>query len=286
MWTSKLGNKYSKELIDKLDTEYHHRLQLLRRCPHNAHCFDCGEGETSHASVNIGVFLCERCADIHRAMGTHISKVKGCMGTYLWGPDEVARMEQVGNRVAEAQYGDVKPDKCATREERLARCQRKYHKVVAVPTPPTSPAGVTSGSPKTLVAGMPGSPKPLLQSGRLAGGIESMPEPAPGPGMLLGRRRHSRPQSDLDFDTVFKETIGAPALSSKKDSPNAGARPGNTMIPNFAPMPFRQLKTGTAGKGPLETPSGVVPISPPKKPANVNLSPEASDPMWDDFGNW
>jgi len=130
MWTSKLGNKYPREQIDKLDNEHHRVLQQLRKKPANAICADCGENETTWASVSLGVFVCVHCADVHRAVGTHISKIKGCSGTYLWGPDEISRMQQLGNAAVRAQLGRIndecRPEKSATKEERVALCRKKY----------------------------------------------------------------------------------------------------------------------------------------------------------------
>merc|ERR550514_2295606 len=97
MWKSKLGTAYPKELIDKLDAEHHRTLKQFRTLPENRRCFDCQALETNWASVNLGVFLCTRCASVHRGLGTHVSKVKSCMGTYLWGPDEIQRMREMGN---------------------------------------------------------------------------------------------------------------------------------------------------------------------------------------------
>jgi len=49
---------------------------LLARDEQNKYCADCGQKGTGWASWNIGVFLCIKCASVHRKMGTHISKVK------------------------------------------------------------------------------------------------------------------------------------------------------------------------------------------------------------------
>lgn len=43
--------------------------------PDNRFCADCETREPRWASVNLGIFICETCAGIHRDMGTHISKV-------------------------------------------------------------------------------------------------------------------------------------------------------------------------------------------------------------------
>jgi len=104
MWKSKLGTEYSKDLIDRLDAEHHRTLKQLRTMPENRCCADCKAPESNWASVNLGIFLCTRCASVHRGLGTHVSKTKSCMGTYLWGPDEIARMRAMGNAKAARVY--------------------------------------------------------------------------------------------------------------------------------------------------------------------------------------
>lgn len=125
-WTSKLGNTYPKEQIDSLDKQHHEALKQLRREPANRVCAECEERDTTWASVTLGVFLCVRCADVHRALGSHISKVKGCSGTYLWGPDEINRMRVMGNAMGSMHFGDAKPPKNASKEERVLACMKKY----------------------------------------------------------------------------------------------------------------------------------------------------------------
>lgn len=137
MWTSNLGNKYPKDAIERLDSAHHTELRRLRKEPANALCAECGEGGTAWASVSLGVFICVRCADVHRALGTHISKVKGCGGTYLWGPDEIQQMRSIGNKVAEAKYGgackEARPAPGASKEERIELCKKKYELRVWAP---------------------------------------------------------------------------------------------------------------------------------------------------------
>lgn len=54
-------------------------LKKLLDLPHNKQCADCvgggGAARASWASINIGVFICMRCAGIHRGLGVHVSKV-------------------------------------------------------------------------------------------------------------------------------------------------------------------------------------------------------------------
>tara|TARA_Y100000294_G_C8326006_1_gene244667 strand:- start:160 stop:549 length:390 start_codon:yes stop_codon:yes gene_type:complete len=108
--TSKLGTCYERKFILKYDVEYHNILRSIRMKNGNKNCADCNSKDNSWCSVNIGVFLCINCAQIHRGVGTHISKVKSCMGTYLWHPDELEQMKTIGNDNASKIYGGFRND--------------------------------------------------------------------------------------------------------------------------------------------------------------------------------
>jgi len=127
IWRSKLGGEFNRELIDRLDAEHLLTLRSLRSEPHNAHCADCGRANNSWASVNLGVFLCDRCADVHRALGAHISKVKACTGTDLWGPDEITQMKELDlvlpNKQAHCGAGTATE---LSKQELMDLCMEKY----------------------------------------------------------------------------------------------------------------------------------------------------------------
>jgi hypothetical protein len=63
-------------------------LQQILSLPGNGQCADCGARNPAWASWNLGVFLCMRCASLHRKMGTHISKVKS-LSMDQWSNDQV-----------------------------------------------------------------------------------------------------------------------------------------------------------------------------------------------------
>nr|CAD7592195.1 unnamed protein product [Timema genevievae] len=65
------------------------------------------------ASYNLGIFLCTRCAGVHRGMGAHISKVKH-LKLDRWEDSQMERMKQVGNTTARLKY-----------EERVPSCYRQ-----------------------------------------------------------------------------------------------------------------------------------------------------------------
>lgn len=49
---------------------------LIKTIPGNDRCADCYVRNPGWASWSLGIFLCMRCAALHRKLGTHISKVK------------------------------------------------------------------------------------------------------------------------------------------------------------------------------------------------------------------
>jgi len=128
MWTSKLGNKYPMDLMQKNDTSAQKELKRLRSLSGNNRCADCHRQDSSWSSVSHGVFICVICSDVHRSVGTHITKVKGCTGTYLWGPDELQKMQSIGNRCAEDVYGAEKIDPDASKEQKQRYVVEKYEK--------------------------------------------------------------------------------------------------------------------------------------------------------------
>ncbi|XP_059053994.1 arf-GAP with dual PH domain-containing protein 1-like isoform X2 [Achroia grisella] len=88
-------------------------LQELQKKSGNNVCADCGSEDPDWASYNLGIFICMRCASIHRGMGAHISKVKH-LNLDRWEDSQIQRMKEVGNIVAKNKY-----------EERVPPCYRK-----------------------------------------------------------------------------------------------------------------------------------------------------------------
>ncbi|KAI0471280.1 hypothetical protein F4859DRAFT_114124 [Xylaria cf. heliscus] len=76
---------------------------LVQSVPGNNVCADCGARNPSWASWNLGIFLCMRCAAIHRKLGTHISKVKS-LSMDSWTSDQVESMKRVGNAASNKTY--------------------------------------------------------------------------------------------------------------------------------------------------------------------------------------
>ncbi|KAI9749690.1 MAG: hypothetical protein M4579_006780 [Chaenotheca gracillima] len=90
---------------------------LIKTVPGNDRCADCqakNPGDSSSsilkddgltdesigwASWSLGIFLCMRCASLHRKLGTHLSKVKS-LSMDSWSNDQVDNMKRMGNVVS------------------------------------------------------------------------------------------------------------------------------------------------------------------------------------------
>ncbi|PSN36368.1 Stromal membrane-associated protein 2 [Blattella germanica] len=84
-------------------------LTQMLRDEDNKYCVDCDAKGPRWASWNLGIFLCIRCAGIHRNLGVHISKVKS-VNLDTWTPEQVVSLQQMGNSRARAVYEANLPD--------------------------------------------------------------------------------------------------------------------------------------------------------------------------------
>lgn len=134
--------------IQQNDQASQKELKRLRGLRGNGVCADCGRQDTTWATVSHGVFICVTCSDVHRSVGTHVTKVKGCTGTYLWGPDELEKMQTMGNHIANEVYGSEKVDPNASKEQKQRYVIDKYEKRAFVGKVTSAPAKAKSATPK------------------------------------------------------------------------------------------------------------------------------------------
>ena len=136
--TSRLEKERSKQIQEKCQN----LLTQMLRDEDNKYCVDCDAKGPRWASWNLGIFLCIRCAGIHRNLGVHISKVKS-VNLDTWTPEQVVSLQQMGNSRARAVYEanlpdsfeDLKPD-CSL--ESFIRAKYEHKKYIArewVPPP-------------------------------------------------------------------------------------------------------------------------------------------------------
>lgn len=263
MWTSMLGSRFPREQIEGLDKEHGKVLQALRNEPANARCAECCESGTSWASVSLGIFLCTRCADVHRALGTHISKIKGCGGMDLWGPDEISRMREVGNAVAEATYKKLQPEPDAPKEKRIELCMKKYAVSLL-----DRPATTTQSQPTTptKAATVPGA----------ALGATKATTPS--------KRCPPNPLHDSSDEDLFKD-FGIPQSLSPVDvlkrSQWWGGAPEKVMA-REASLSESTVASSEAGSA-APSPAKVVAT---RRPSFTGNTLQDNDQIWDDFGDW
>ncbi|KAK6813156.1 hypothetical protein RU639_011045 [Aspergillus parasiticus] len=98
---------------------------LVRSVPGNDRCADCQAMNPGWASWNMGIFLCMRCAALHRKMGTHISKVKS-LSMDSWTAEQVDNMKSHGNNLMNKIFNprNVKPPVPADVDESDACMER------------------------------------------------------------------------------------------------------------------------------------------------------------------
>lgn len=70
-------------------------FRKLREDKENRNCFDCGDIDITHASINLGILLCRNCASLHQSLGIEISCIKAL--NEPWTANYLKRMTAGGN---------------------------------------------------------------------------------------------------------------------------------------------------------------------------------------------
>lgn len=102
-------NKLEKDKQKLIQEKCQTILSQMLRDEDNKYCVDCDAKGPRWASWNIGIFLCIRCAGIHRNLGVHISRVKS-VNLDSWTPEQVTSLQQMGNSRARAVYEAYLPE--------------------------------------------------------------------------------------------------------------------------------------------------------------------------------
>lgn len=90
----------------KDDRQKQELLAIISDIPGNERCADCEAYSPDWASYSLGVFLCARCAAIHRK-NSDVSKVKS-ITLDNWTPDQVQKMREIGNTISNYKYNPLR----------------------------------------------------------------------------------------------------------------------------------------------------------------------------------
>jgi len=231
-------------------------LNKLLKEEDNKYCVDCDSKGPRWASWNIGVFLCIRCAGIHRNLGVHISKVRS-VNLDSWTPAQVSSMQCMGNSRGRAVYEAGVPDhfKRPTSDSGLEQFIRsKYEKKKylmkdwVATKPPDLPEGWQTlieqekigksrdGKPQMNLPPSTNTPSAAKQQVNLPTSKSS--------GRINSTSRASSGQTQVSTSTSSKVTTSAAAISSVDllgglitSSTNAQNIDDDDMFSNFVSAP-------------------------------------------------
>ncbi|XP_051503492.1 stromal membrane-associated protein 1-like isoform X2 [Myxocyprinus asiaticus] len=98
-----MTTRSEREKAQKLNEQHQAILSKMLREDDNKYCADCEAKGPRWASWNLGVFICIRCAGIHRNLGVHISRVKS-VNLDQWTPEQIQSVQNMGNTKARQLY--------------------------------------------------------------------------------------------------------------------------------------------------------------------------------------
>ncbi|XP_059928999.1 stromal membrane-associated protein 1 isoform X1 [Gadus macrocephalus] len=150
-----MTTRSEREKALKLNEQHQVILSKMLREEENKYCCDCEAKGPRWASWNLGVFMCIRCAGIHRNLGVHIARVKS-VNLDQWTPEQIQSMVDIGNRRARLMYEAHLPESFRRPQTDQAMEvfirdkyeRKKYYDKDAVTAPPKS----SEVSPPTTVS--------------------------------------------------------------------------------------------------------------------------------------
>ncbi|XP_071448339.1 stromal membrane-associated protein 1-like isoform X2 [Hetaerina americana] len=251
---SKAERDKQKAIQEKCQT----LLNQMLRDEDNKYCVDCDAKGPRWASWNLGVFLCIRCAGIHRNLGVHISKVKS-VNLDTWTPEQVVCLQQMGNSRARAVYEANLPDgfrrpQSDSSLEAFVRAKYEARKYVAREwVPPQPPAKVDWD--KELEAEAKKKREPKRRGGSQSSQLSSSPPTS------LGSVTHSPSSSPASTQSATerrqRQSTITPIPKPEKGS-MAGTKVGRTSETKDKPSSATEDLLGLDAPVPASVASGTL----------------------------
>nr|XP_049591805.1 stromal membrane-associated protein 1 isoform X2 [Syngnathus scovelli] len=116
-----MTTRSEREKAQKLNEQHQAILSKLLREDENKYCADCEAKGPRWASWNLGVFMCIRCAGIHRNLGVHISRVKS-VNLDQWTPEQ---MQKSGEGAPHSNSSSSQADRSKHEKEREKKKDEK-----------------------------------------------------------------------------------------------------------------------------------------------------------------
>lgn len=220
--------KADKDKTKQLQDKCLSVLNALLRDEDNKYCVDCDSKGPRWASWNLGVFLCIRCAGIHRNLGVHISKVKS-VNLDSWTPEQVVSLQQMGNSRARAVYEANLPDNFRRPQndsslETFIRAKYEHKKYIAREwVPPTLPEVNWEKEIDEEIERQKRKKKSAVVEKKSLGAVEvpQLPKPknaSPKPGRVQSTSVATQPAKSATPETKSSNTSDLLGLQNGDDS--------------------------------------------------------------------
>lgn len=238
-----MSSKSEKDRAKQIQDRCQNILMQMLKDEDNKYCVDCDAKGPRWASWNLGIFLCIRCAGIHRNLGVHISKVKS-VNLDSWTPEQVVSLQQMGNSRARAVYEANLPDSFRRPQndsslEAFIRAKYEQKKYIAKEWVPPALPKVNwdkeideeierqKRKKKSTTSGLGPLPAPSTSDKKYnkSDVIPSIPKPKSSVSPKLGRSTPPTAQSDAS-----KASNGAADLLGLDTGSKSDAKPANDDI--------------------------------------------------------
>lgn len=102
-------HKHTAAFVESnLRLPYVQAFENMRMDKENLCCFDCGNNQTSWVSLYFGIFICLKCAGLHRGLGVHISVVRS-VNLDTWTSEKLLYLLIGGNARAREYFSQIDP---------------------------------------------------------------------------------------------------------------------------------------------------------------------------------